>query len=152
MPQHSKINSNSVITIFILVTLSVTCQISSAQEHVGSLVVRYPGSQIVQTFLQGPYSSKSRCESLMQTTWDNHHKACGTCWVDDKSCVPAVDVPHDYSKALRKEKATYPYLIATPKGRIIISGISIKQAIEMCRQNEKNFRLNGYGDARCVLP
>jgi hypothetical protein len=151
MHKQLKIINGLVISFILLLAFSGTCQTSHAEEFVGFLEIRYP-NQLVKTLLQGPYSSKKRCENLNQTTLDNALIACGSCNIENNFCISEREVPEIYSKVLRKEKSAFPYIIATPKGRIIISGIPMQSAIAECRYIAEKFRSNGYGDARCVLP
>lgn len=140
------------VNAFILVLLlSAACDSARAADYVSWLAVRYP-DQAVKTFLQGPYKSKARCDQLNQSTWDNVLTACGTCRAEEKFCSRADELKEGYAKALRKERAAYPYVIATPQGRIIISGVSTSVAVAECQRLAESFRSNGYSDARCVLP
>jgi hypothetical protein len=137
-------------TFLSLTILSITTY-ANAAEYVSWLTARYE-DQSVKTFLQGPYASKATCDKLNQTTWDNVLTACGSCKAEQKACMPANDLKEVYAKALRRERAAFPYVIATPKGRIIISGVPTAIAITECNRLAAEFRTNGYGDARCVLP
>ena len=126
-------------------------QEAQAADHISWLAVRYQDNS-VKTFLQGPYSSKAQCDKLNQSTWDNVLTACGTCKAEEKACTPASELREVFAKALRKEQAAFPYVIATPKGRIIISGVPTATAATECQRLGQQFRENGYADARCVLP
>lgn len=143
--------AHPVITTILLLTLAAACRSTDAAEYVSWLAVRYP-DQAVKTFLQGPYESKARCDQLNQSTWDNVLTACGTCRAEEKFCSRADELREIYAKALRSERAAYPYVIATPKGRIIISGVTTSVAVAECQRLAESFRSNGYRDARCVLP
>lgn len=140
-----------MIAVILLLILTTTCNSADDAEYVSWLFVRYP-DKAVKTFLQGPYKSKAWCDKLNQTTWDNVLTACGTCQTEAKFCTRADELKELYAKALRKERAPYPYVIATSKGRIIISGVPTKVAVEECHRLADDFRSNGYRDARCMLP
>lgn len=122
-----------------------------AAEHAAWLVVRYE-DQSVKTFLQGPYRSKTSCEKLNQITWDNVLTACGSCKAEQKHCMELSQLGELYSKSLRKERAPYPYVVATPEGRIILSGVPTATAVSECNRLAHQFRSNGYANAQCVLP
>ena len=136
--------------LFSLSILSIATY-ANADDHISWLTVRYE-DQSVKTFLQGPYASKATCDKLNQTTWDNVLTACGSCKVEQKACMPAADLKEVYAKALRRDRAAFPYVVATPKGRIIISGVTTATAIAECNHLAAKFRANSYSDARCVLP
>ena len=128
------------------------CLVSPAHaaDYVSWLSVRYEGTA-VKTFLQGPHNSKVQCEKLNETTWDNVLTACGICKVEQKFCMSADQLGEFYAKALRKERAEFPYVISTPKGRILFSGVPTASAVAECNRLAQLFRANGYVDARCVL-
>lgn len=140
-----------ITTTILLLILATTYRSAGAADYVSWLAVRYP-DQGVKTFLQGPYKSKARFDQLNQSTWANVLTACGTCRAEEKFCSRADELKEVYTKALRKERAAYPYVIATPEGRIIISGVSTSVAVAECQRLAESFRSNGYRDARCVLP
>lgn len=140
----------AVTSLMALIFVAI-CPIANATEYFSWLSVRYP-DQAVKTFLQGPYDSMSRCDHLNQSTWDNVLTACGSCSAESKFCSPMDELREAYAKAIRKERAAFPYVVATPAGRIIISGVSTRTAVAECQRLEEVFRSNGYGDARCVLP
>lgn len=140
-----------VIATILLLALATACQKVGAAEYVSWLAVRY-SDQAVKTFLQGPYKSKAWCDELNQTTWDNVLTACGTCSAEAKFCIPMDELREGWAKALRKERAVYPYVIASPKGRIIISGVTTSVAVAECKRLADSFRSFGYHDSRCVLP
>ena len=141
----------TIAVTFLSLTILSIATYANAADHISWLTVRYE-DQSVKTFLQGPYASKATCDKLNQTTWDNVLTACGYCKVEQKACMPADDLKEVYAKALRRERAAFPYVVATPKGRIIISGVPTATAIAECNRLAAEFRANGYGDARCVLP
>lgn len=136
-----------------LVAASLCLSINPAigAEYASWLVVRYPDGA-VKTFLQGPYASRDQCDKLNQTTWSNVLNACVTCTAEEKSCSPADTLSESYAKMLRNERAAVPYVVATPKGRIIVSGVPTPVAAAECIRLRDQFRANGYSDARCVLP
>ena len=133
---------------FIIATAS---SFANGTEFFSWLAVRYP-DQSVKTFLQGHFASKPRCEQLNQSTWDNVLTACGSCKVDEQFCSPISNLRDGYAKALRKERAAFPYVVATPNGRIIISGVPTHNAVAECHRLADRFKENGYEDARCILP
>jgi hypothetical protein len=133
-----------------LLLLCIATQ-AQAAEYVSWLAVRYQDHS-VKTFIQGPYGSRPQCDKLNQTTWDNVQTACGICTAEAKFCLPAPELAEVFAKALRSERAAFPYVIATPKGRIIVSGVATDAAIAECQRLGQQFRVNGYSEARCVLP
>jgi len=122
-----------------------------AVDYFSWLAVRYSNGS-VKTFLQGPYKSKSWCDKLNQSTWDNTLTACGSCTVDQKFCDRLDNLPVMYGKLLRGDPATIPYVIATPEGRIFFSGVTTSTAHDECHRLAASFKANGYAAARCVLP
>lgn len=150
MSQYPQCAHHVNAAILALILLAA-CDSAGAADYVSWLAVRYP-DRAVKTFLQGPYKSKARCDQLNQSTWDNVLTACETCSAEEKFCSRADELKEIYAKALRKERAAYPYVIATPEGRIIVSGVSTSAAVAECQRLAESFRSNGYRDARCVLP
>ena len=132
--------------------IAFSSQTAWASDYYSWLSVRYSANDSVKTFLQGPYKSKSWCDKLNQTTWDNVLTACGSCKVEMKHCDRLEQLPDGYRKLLRRERAAMPYVIATPEGRIFFSGVSTAIAIDECHRLATSFRGNGYSEARCVLP
>lgn len=135
----------------VMLLLAVVSSSAFASDYFAFLAVRYSDNS-VKTFVQGPFNSKPRCDTLNQSTWDNTLTACGSCNAEQKFCVTKDDFPEIYLKTIRREKAAFPYVVATTNGRIIISGVRTSVAIEECQLLANKFRNNGYAEARCVLP
>lgn len=139
--------SSLIAFLFFVISTS-----ANATEYVSWLSVRYQDGA-VKTFLQGPYPSRLRCDQLNQTTWDNVLTACkDSCKVEEKSCLRADEILEVYAKAIRKERTAFPYVVATPAGRIIISGVSTSVAVAECHRLARDMKSNAYSGARCMLP
>lgn len=124
---------------------------AGASEYVSLIFVRYSDSTL-KTFVQGPDKSKALCEKLSQVTWDNIVTVCGKCSLEKSICLRTYEIEEMYADVLQSNEAIHPYVIATPKSRIIISGIVQSAAIAECQRLAQNFRSNGYRDARCLVP
>lgn len=147
--EQSHSRAISSVTSLLVVMISTG---ANATEYVSWLMVRYKDGA-VKIFLQGPYHSRPRCDQLNQITWDNVFTACRDfCKVEEKSCLRADELLEVYAKAIRKEQAAFPYVVATPAGRIIISGVSTSIAVAECHRLARDFRSNAYSDAQCILP
>jgi hypothetical protein len=148
-PQHKA--AMLYIAAFVFLIFADANDAASADEYVSVLSVGYPDS-IAKIFVQGPDSSKESCESYVRTTWENIVRVCGACWVEDRSCLKVEEIDDLYSATLRGERAAYPYVVATPKGRIIIRGTSENVAVGECERLAQAFRSKGYAASRCVSP
>lgn len=120
-----------------------------AADYYHLLNVRYP-SGLVKTFLGGPYSRKSWCEKQAQTVWDNVLTTCGTCKKELQQCGEASVIPDSYLKTFRNEPIPSPYVTATPKGRIVFSGVRRDIALAECGHTAAEFRAHGFAEARCI--
>lgn len=137
-----------LLGILVVVSFSTATQ---AADQVAWLSVRYSNGA-VKTFVQGPYTSKASCDKLNQITWDNVLTACGSCKVEQQFCIPAEQLTGPFAKGLRKEPVAIPYVVATSKGRIFLSGIPTSEALAECERLASEFRRNGYPKSVCVLP
>lgn len=137
--------------LFLSLSVASATDAASVDGYVSELVVRYPDG-VIKIFVQGPDASKESCESYARTTWENIAKVCGTCWVQERHCRTMDNIGDLYATTLRGEPANYPYVVATPKGRIIIRGTPDSVAAGECAYLAQVFRANGYPASRCVLP
>lgn len=122
---------------------------SHAADYFSLLEVRYDNG-LKKSFLAGPFSGKPFCEKLNQNVWDNVLPVCGTCKKELQICSEWSQLSAPFSAVLDSKPSPLVYVIATKKNRIIFSG-AYRPVIEAeCEATAKNFRTNGYPEARCV--
>lgn len=138
---------SSFLVLSLLVILwSGTLQ---ASDYYSLLDVRYEMG-LKKTFLGGPFRGKSFCEELNQIVWDNVRPGCGSCRKEAQYCDKWSQLNEPYLRVMNRQAAPFIYAIVGPKNRIVFSGAARAVVERECEWTARNFRANGYPDARCV--
>lgn len=139
-----------LFAVLLLTIIGIAQSNASSADFYHIVIVRFDNG-IVNYVLGGPYNGKNWCEKNAQAVWDNVVTSCGQCKREFQGCSEASALPDPYKRTFRNEPIWLPYVVAMPKGRILIAGVDKETAVRACQNAAAQFRVNGYKQAVCIF-
>lgn len=137
---------------FIVVVVSIMAVALSgdiyASDYFGSIQYKNPADNSIYLVFQTA-DSKSFCEKLNKSYIEGLRTTCPNCIIRFSGCDTAL--PSAFRGIFNDESMVLPYLSA-PYTRIVVYGVEISKAIEICQDMALRWRRGMNQPARCILP
>jgi len=144
-----KTNSNVITTIYSIALLVIIFQAESvqAEDYHAVLQITNPKTELTQLVFQ-ECDSKTFCGQLNQDYWRGLKTSCPDCVKEIDTFVPTI--PDPYKGVYKNKPITFPY-VSYKHIRIIVFGVPMGNAIEVCKQMVDRFEKSN-SQAKAILP